>query len=110
MVWIDSRAGVSAVDAIAQVEGVDGIFVGPGDLSGTSGYIAQPNHPEVQIVIEHWLDQAKANGKPSGILTPAEASARHFTEWGCTFVAVGSDLGLFRAATQALHDKFLDRS
>ena len=110
MVQIESRAGVDAVDAIAQVEGVDGIFVGPGDLSGALGYIGQPNHPEVQKVIKHLLDRATANGKPSGILAPAEADARRYMEWGCTFVAVGSDLGLFRAATQALHDKFLDRS
>jgi 2-dehydro-3-deoxyglucarate aldolase len=41
-----------------------------------------------------------------GILAPVEADARRYLDMGATFVAVGSDLGLFRAATQALRDKF----
>ena len=106
IVQIESRAGVDAVDAIAQVDGVDGIFVGPGDLSAALGHLGNPSHPEVQTVIRHLLERARANGKPSGILAPAEADARRYIEWGCTFVAVGSDLGVFRGATQALRDKF----
>lgn len=107
MVQIESQAGVDSVDAIAKVDGVDGIFIGPGDLSAALGFIGQPNHPEVQKVIRQLIDRASANGKPSGILAPAEVDARRYIEWGCRFVAVGSDLGLFRGATQALRDKFL---
>lgn len=106
MVQIESQQGVDNIDAIAAVEGVDGIFVGPGDLSAALGYLGQPNHPNVQEVIRHIFTRAKAHGKPSGILAPAEADARRYLEWGATFVAVGSDLGAFRAATQALSDKF----
>ena len=47
-----------------------------------------------------------AHGKPSGILAPVEADARRYLEWGATFVAVGSDLGVFRSATQKLADTF----
>ena len=50
--------------------------------------------------------RAKAHGKPVGILAPVEADARRYLEMGATFVAVGSDLGVFRSATQALRDKF----
>ncbi|MDR6362894.1 2-keto-3-deoxy-L-rhamnonate aldolase RhmA [Klebsiella sp. SORGH_AS 1173] len=46
------------------------------------------------------------HGKPSGILAPVEADARRYLEWGATFVAVGSDLGVFRSATQKLADAF----
>ncbi|QHB31125.1 2-dehydro-3-deoxyglucarate aldolase [Yersinia canariae] len=106
LVQIESQQGVDNLDAIAAVEGVDGIFVGPGDLSAALGYLGQPNHPEVQKVIRHIFDRAKAQGKPSGILAPVEADARRYLEWGATFVAVGSDLGVFRNATQALCDKF----
>ena len=106
MVQIESRAGAEQVDAIAQVDGVDGIFIGPGDLSAALGFIGQPNHAEVQSVIKQVIDRAHANGKPSGILAPAEADARRYLDWGVTFVAVGSDLGVFRAATQGLRDKF----
>ena len=50
---------------------------------------------------------AKAAGKPVGILAPVEADAHRYLEQGATFVAVGSDLGAFRGATQALRDKYL---
>ncbi|WP_145573860.1 2-dehydro-3-deoxyglucarate aldolase [Yersinia mollaretii] len=106
LVQIESQQGVDNLDAIAAVEGVDGIFVGPGDLSAALGYLGQPNHPGVQKVIRHIFDRAKAQGKPSGILAPVDADARRYLEWGATFVAVGSDLGVFRSATQALCDKF----
>lgn len=103
---IESQDGVDNIDAIAAVDGVDGIFVGPGDLSAALGYLGAPNHPEVQRVIQHIFARARAQGKPSGILAPAEADARRYLEWGARFVAVGSDLGVFRSATQSLYDKF----
>ncbi|CAI1040494.1 5-keto-4-deoxy-D-glucarate aldolase [Serratia fonticola] len=106
LVQIESQQGVENLDAIAGVEGVDGIFVGPGDLSAALGYLGQPNHPEVQAVIRHIFERASAHGKASGILAPAEADARRYLEWGARFVAVGSDLGVFRTATQALCDRF----
>ncbi|TKI03052.1 2-dehydro-3-deoxyglucarate aldolase [Martelella alba] len=106
LVQIESQEGVDNIDAIAAVDGVDGIFVGPGDLSAALGYLGQPNHPDVQRVIRHIFERTAAQGKPSGILAPAEADARRYLEWGSRFVAVGSDLGVFRAGTQALRDKF----
>ena len=106
MVQIESAAGLGAVDAIAAVDGVDGIFVGPSDLAAAMGHLGNAAHPEVQQAIRHIFERARAAGKPSGILAPVEADARRYIEWGADFVAVGSDLGLFRAATQALRDKF----
>ena len=49
---------------------------------------------------------AKAAGKPAGILTPVEADARRYLAMGASFVAVGSDLGIFRNSTQQLRDRF----
>ncbi|MBC8056996.1 MAG: 2-dehydro-3-deoxyglucarate aldolase, partial [Rhizobiales bacterium] len=46
-------------------------------------------------------------GKPIGILAPAEADARRYMAMGASFVAVGSDLGVFRAGTQALRDRYV---
>jgi 2-dehydro-3-deoxyglucarate aldolase len=106
MVQIESAAGLGAVDAIAGVDGVDGIFVGPSDLAAAMGHLGNAAHPEVQQAIRHIFERTRAAGKPSGILAPVEADARRYIEWGAGFVAVGSDLGLFRAATQALRDKF----
>lgn len=107
MVQIESRAGVAAARDIAALEGVDCIFVGPSDLAAGLGHLGNAGHPEVQAAIAAVFADAKACGKPTGILAPVEADARRYMEMGATFVAVGSDLGVFRAATQALHDKYL---
>jgi 2-dehydro-3-deoxyglucarate aldolase len=106
LVQIESAAGLAAVDAIAAVDGVDGIFVGPSDLAAALGHLGNAAHPDVQRAIRHIFERARAAGKASGILAPVEADARRYIEWGADFVAVGSDLGLFRAATQALRDRF----
>lgn len=70
------------------------------------GHLGNAAHPEVQRAIQHIFASAKKHGKPSGILAPVEADARRYLEWGATFVAVGSDLGVFRSATQKLADAF----
>ncbi|WP_296510571.1 2-dehydro-3-deoxyglucarate aldolase [Rhodoferax sp.] len=106
-VQIESRQAVANTAAIAAVPGVDCVFVGPSDLAAGYGHLGNANHPEVQEAIASVFAQAKAAGKPTGILAPVEADARRYMEMGATFVAVGSDLGLFRNATQALRDKYL---
>jgi 2-dehydro-3-deoxyglucarate aldolase len=106
MVQIESRKGAAAAAEIAAVEGVDGIFVGPSDLAAALGHLGNSNHVEVQEVIGQIFAAAKAAGKPIGILAPVEADARRYLEQGATFVAVGSDLGVFRLATQALVDRY----
>ena len=107
MVQIESRKGVESVAEIAQTEGIDGIFVGPSDLAAGFGHLGNANHPEVQAAMAQIIAAAKAAGKPIGILAPVEADARRYMEQGVTFVAVGSDLGVFRSGTQALRDKYM---
>lgn len=106
LVQIESRPGLENVDAIAAVDGIDGVFVGPQDLAAALGHLGNPSHPDVQKAMRHLFDRTRAAGKAAGTLAPVEADARRYMEWGATFVAVGSDLGLFRSATQALRDKF----
>jgi 2-dehydro-3-deoxyglucarate aldolase len=106
MVQIESRAGVDAASSIAAVDGVDGLFIGPSDLAAAFGYLGNPNHPEVQEAMARVFAAAREAGKPAGILAPAEADARRYLQMGVTFVAVGSDLGALRMATQALRDKY----
>jgi 2-dehydro-3-deoxyglucarate aldolase len=107
MVQIESRKGVAAAAEIANVDGIDGIFVGPSDLAAGFGHLGNANHPEVQDAMAQIIAAAKAAGKPIGILAPVEADARRYMAQGVTFVAVGSDLGVFRGGTQALRDRYL---
>lgn len=106
MVQIESAPGLAAADAIAAVDGVDGVFVGPSDLAAALGHLGDAAHPDVQTAIREIFERTKARGKACGILAPVEADARRYLDWGADFVAVGSDLGLFRTATQALRDRF----
>lgn len=107
IVQIESRKAVAAIDEICAVDGVDCVFIGPSDLAAGYGYLGNPLHPEVQDAMQKIIASAKAHGKPSGILAPVEADARRYLEMGVTFVAVGSDLGVFRSASQGLRDKYL---
>lgn len=106
MVQIESIAGVKAARDIAALDGVDCIFVGPSDLAAGLGHLGNAGHPEVQAAIAAVFADAKACGKPCGILAPVEADARRYMAMGATFVGVGSDLGVFRSATQALCDRY----
>jgi len=108
MVQIESRKGMAAAAEIAAVDGVDGVFIGPSDLAAGLGQLGNPNHPDVQDSIREIFATVSATGKPLGTLAPVEADARRYLEWGATFVAVASDLGLFRAATQAARDRFAE--
>jgi 2-dehydro-3-deoxyglucarate aldolase len=105
-VQIESRRGVDHIDAICGVDGVDAVFIGPSDLAANFGHIGNAGHPEVQAAIRHVIERAKAAGQRIGILAPVEADARQFIDMGVTMVAVGSDQGAFRGATQALRDRF----
>ncbi len=107
MVQIESRKGLAAAAEIAAVEGVDGIFIGPADMSAAVGHLGDATHPDSQAAIAGVFDAAKKAGKPIGILAPVEADARRYMQMGATFVAVGSDLGVFRGGTQALRDRFM---
>ncbi|MDL4861447.1 HpcH/HpaI aldolase/citrate lyase family protein [Halomonas elongata] len=103
IVQVESPQGIDNVEAIAAVEGVDAVFIGPADLSTGLGHIGNPGHPEVQAMIRRAFDAAQAAGKATGILAPAEQDARRYAEWGFDFIAVGIDISLLRqAALQTL--------
>lgn len=106
LVQIESTTGLSNLDAIAQVPGVDGVFFGPADLSASLGYLGQPGHPDVQRAIAQGMEQVKAAGKAPGILTADAKLARQYLEAGALFVAVGVDTTLLSAAARQLAASF----
>ncbi len=106
LVQVETRLGLENLDAIAAVEGVDGVFIGPSDLSAALGHLGKPGHADVQQAIEDAIRRIRAAGRAAGILTVDEAQARHYLSLGCTFVAVGLDGNLLMRATQELASKF----
>jgi 4-hydroxy-2-oxoheptanedioate aldolase len=107
LVQVESAGALAQLDAIAAVDGVDGVFIGPADLSASMGYLGQPGHPEVREAIEASLPRILAAGKAPGILATDESLARRYIELGARFVAVGVDATMLAQATRALAKRFL---
>jgi len=108
LVQVESREALQNLDAIAATPGVDGVFIGPADLSASLGHVGNPGHPEVQAAIEDAIARIVQAGKAPGILTPDEALARHYLSLGAVFVAVGLDTQILMRQTSALAAKFKD--
>jgi 4-hydroxy-2-oxoheptanedioate aldolase len=106
LVQVETGEALAQIEEIASVPGIDGVFIGPADLSASLGHIGNPAHPEVQDAIKSAVDRLTKVGKPAGILTPNEAEARRYIEWGYKFVAVGSDLGIMAKGADALARSF----
>lgn len=106
LLQVETRTALGELEAIAKVEGVDGVFIGPSDLAASLGHLGNPQAPEVQAAIHDAAKRLKALGKPAGILTGNEEEARRYIDWGFLFVAVGADVGLLAKNADALAKKF----
>jgi 4-hydroxy-2-oxoheptanedioate aldolase len=101
LVQAESSEAMHNLPQIAAVEGVDGVFFGPADLSASMGYRGQPGHPEVQRAILDGIDKVRAAGKAAGVLMANREIAQTYLDAGAQFVAVGVDTTLLvRAATE----------
>ena len=106
LVQVETRAALNELEAIAKVEGVDGVFIGPSDLAASLGHLGNPQHADVQTAMQDAVRRLTAIGKPAGILTGNEEEARRYIDWGYLFVAVGADVGLLAKNADALAKKF----
>ena len=99
---IEAAQAVQNVEAIAAVERVDMLFIGPMDLSGDMGFIGQPDHPEVRRAIAHVEQVAKDNGKLLGTITTPKRSIGDLAAAGHRLIAAASDTGLLQSAAASL--------
>lgn len=106
LVQVETRESMTILEKIAEVEGVDGVFIGPADLSTSYGYAGNWSGPEMQVVIKDAVTRLAKVGKPAGFLTANEDEAHRLIDWGYKFVAVGADLGLLRNAADGLAKRF----
>lgn len=101
LLQMETVESVAQLEAIAAVPGVDALFVGPGDLSGTMGHVGQLTHPEVMKVMADAAKRANAIGKPIGTVGGNPETVAQYRAMGYDYVAVASDLGLLMRAAQA---------
>jgi 4-hydroxy-2-oxoheptanedioate aldolase len=106
IVQLESRAAVASIEAIAAVDGVDGLFIGPNDLAADMGYLGSSGHSDVRAAIDAAVCRIVKTGKVAGTLTGVEADARHWLDLGCLFVGVGNDAGILARQTEALAARF----
>ena len=106
LVQVETQAALDNIEAIAAVEGVDGIFIGPADLHASLGHVGEVAHPKVKPLIDEAIRRIRKCGCAPGILTPNEADARRWLECGALFVAVGADVGILARGAEALAAKF----
>lgn len=102
IVQIETVAGVEAAAEIAAVEGVDGVFVGPSDLSASMGLLGQQSHPDVVAATRRTFAAARAAGTPVGVNAFDPKVARDYAEAGAQFLLVGADVALLARGTEAL--------
>ena len=100
IVQLETLAAVKSLEAIAAVPGVDGLFLGPADLSGSMGVPGQMAHPQVKAVMAEVAQRARAAGRWVGTVGGTAEAVQEYRAMGYHFVAVASDLGmLMRTAT-----------
>ncbi|WP_347312137.1 aldolase/citrate lyase family protein [Defluviimonas sp. SAOS-178_SWC] len=106
LLQVETAHAMRSLEAIASVDGVDGIFIGPSDLAASMGHPGNPGHPDVVAAIETAITKLNAMGKPAGILTLDESFARRCMDLGTLFTAVAVDLGILVKGVRDLRARF----
>ncbi|PXW14950.1 4-hydroxy-2-oxoheptanedioate aldolase [Paraburkholderia caballeronis] len=106
LVQAETTTALANLAAIASVDGVDGVFFGPADLSASMGLIGQTGAEPVRRAIVEGIHAVRECGKAAGVLTADPALADDYLQAGATFVAVGTDVGLLSRSANALARRF----
>jgi 4-hydroxy-2-oxoheptanedioate aldolase len=106
VVQVESAVALQNVEAIAAVEGVDGVFFGPADLAASMGLLGRPGDPAVQAAILQGILTVKKTGKAAGTLTSDRQLALEYLGQGALFVAVGVDTSILVKAASGLLASF----
>lgn len=105
-IQIETLQSVEECDAIAAIDGVDLLFVGPADLSQAFGVPGQFLHPKCLAAIDRVSAACRKHGKHWGAVTPTPEHAAMAIEKGCTLLSPTNDVRLFNAGVQAVKRSF----
>lgn len=106
-VQVETAEGVENAAAIAAVDGIDGVFVGPSDLAASMGVIGQQSHPEVTAAVLRAFEAVRSAGKPVGVNAFDPAVAQSYLDAGVDFILVGADVALLARGSEALAKKWV---
>ena len=108
IVQLETPEAISRMAEIAGVPGIDGVFVGPGDLAASMGLIGQIGHDDVQAALADAAAQAARLDLPIGIVGPSPDMVRRFMDYGYSFVAIASDMVLMMTRARAVLSELRD--
>lgn len=94
VVMIESKQAVEQIDEILSVEGVDGVFIGPYDMSGSYGCVGKTSEPVIIEACAKVLEACERHGKAAGqhIVLPNDQNVSKALADGFTFIALGTDI------------------
>lgn len=101
IVQIETPQALDRIEEISAVEGVDAVFIGPTDLSGSMGLHGDGAHPDVQAAVKSAIARCQRIGKPVGTLAATLEAAVELARQGADFVVLASDLGLLLGQVRA---------
>lgn len=96
LVQVETAQALEQIEAIAAVEGIDGIFIGPADLAASMGYAGELSHPKVKEAILDAINRINAAGKASGVLSADQDFLKEADKANVTFMAVDIDVRLLK--------------
>lgn len=106
LIQVETKSALADIEAIAALDGVDGIFIGPADLAASLGHPGEPDHPEVTAAIEQAIDRIRTAGKPPGILSLDRDFVRRCMDLGTVFTAVDVDAAILLRQARAIAREF----
>ena len=106
IVQAETTTAIDNLEAIANTDGVDGVFIGPSDLSASMGHVGNAGHPEVVETVSNGLRTIRAAGKHAGLLCLDQSMVEHFIASGANFVGVGVDALLIGNSARSLAAKY----
>ena len=93
VVQIETERALENVGAIAAVDGVDALFVGPADLSANLGVFGEFDGDRFRTAVETVLGAGDDAGVPVGTLATSHEGVERYTDWGFEYIIAGTDAG-----------------
>jgi len=106
IVQVETLTGLKNLDAIAKTDGVDGVFIGPADLSASMGLRGQMTHPDVDNAVSTAITRLVEMDVPAGVMALDPDVAGQYLALGASFVAVAVDLVLIAGAVADMRKRF----
>lgn len=108
IVQAETVTALENLEAIANTDGIDGVFFGPSDLSASMGHVGNAGHPDVAKAVTDGIGTVRAAGKYAGLLCLDESQTGNYVAASASFVGVGVDALLIGNAARALAASYKD--